>query len=88
MPKHGAINRYVHGSQKARWDGQLRTSTSTLTQLLNYDYDIDNTMQLFREIPFFGATEEADPSRAICCMGVGMKADRMRIVIIPVPSIY
>ena len=37
MPKHGSINLYVHGSQKARWDGQLRTSTSTLTQLLNYD---------------------------------------------------
>ena len=37
MPKHGAINLYVHGNQKARWDGQPRTSTSTLTQLLNYD---------------------------------------------------
>ena len=37
MPKHGAINLYVHGNQKARYDGQLRTATSTLTQLLNYD---------------------------------------------------
>ena len=36
MPKHGAINLYVHGNQKARLDGQPRTSTSTLTQLLNY----------------------------------------------------
>jgi len=37
MPKHGSINLYVHGNQKAREDGQPRTSTSTLTQLLNYD---------------------------------------------------
>ena len=36
MPKHGSIILYVHGNQKARWDGQLRTATSTLTQLLNY----------------------------------------------------
>ena len=36
MPKHGSINLYVHGNQKARWDGQPRTATSTLTQLLNY----------------------------------------------------
>ena len=36
MPKHGSINLYVHGNQKAREDGQPRTSTSTLTQLLNY----------------------------------------------------
>ena len=36
MPKHGSINLYVHGNQKVRWDGQPRTSTSTLTQLLNY----------------------------------------------------
>ena len=36
MPKHGSINLYVHGSQKARYDGQPRTATSTLTQLLNY----------------------------------------------------
>ena len=28
---------YVHGNQKARWDGQPRTATSTLTQLLDYD---------------------------------------------------
>ena len=38
MPKHGSINLYVHGNQKARLDGQPRTSTSTLTQLLDYDY--------------------------------------------------
>ena len=37
MPKHGSINLYVHGNQKARYDGQPRTSTSTLTQLLNYE---------------------------------------------------
>ena len=37
MPKHGAINLYVHGNQKVRLDGQPRTSTSTLTQLLNYE---------------------------------------------------
>ena len=37
VPKHGSINLYVHGNQKARYDGQPRTSTSTLTQLLNYD---------------------------------------------------
>ena len=37
MPKHGSIILYVHGNQKARYDGQLRTSTSTLTQLLNLD---------------------------------------------------
>ena len=36
MPKHGSVNLYVHGNQKARWDGQLRTATSTLAQLLNY----------------------------------------------------
>ena len=36
MPKHGSIILYVHGNQKARLDGQPRTSTSTLTQLLNY----------------------------------------------------
>ena len=37
MPKHGSIILYVHGNQKARLDGQPRTATSTLTQLLNYD---------------------------------------------------
>ena len=37
MPKHGSIILYVHGNQKARQDGQPRTSTSTLTQLLNYE---------------------------------------------------
>jgi len=38
MPKHGAINLYVHGNQKAHKDGQPRTSTSTLTQLLTYEW--------------------------------------------------
>ena len=36
MPKHGSIILYVHRNQKARSDGQLRTATSTLTQLLIY----------------------------------------------------
>ena len=31
MPKHGSINLYAHGSQKARYDGQPRMATSTLT---------------------------------------------------------
>ena len=39
MPKHGSINLYVLGNQKARYDGQPRTSTSTLTQLMNYERD-------------------------------------------------
>ena len=39
MPKHGSIILYVHGNQKARYDGQPRTSTSTLTQLRNYNND-------------------------------------------------
>ena len=37
MPKHGSLWLYVHGNQKARLDGQPRTATSTLTQLLNYE---------------------------------------------------
>ena len=37
MPKHGSIILYVHGNQKSRQYGQPRMSTSTLTQLLNYD---------------------------------------------------
>ena len=37
MPKQGSIILYVHGNQKVRYDGQPRTSTSTLTQLLNYE---------------------------------------------------
>ena len=36
MPKHGSINLYIHGNQKAREDGQPRMFTSTLTQLLNW----------------------------------------------------
>ena len=34
--EQGSIVLYVHGNQKARQDGQPRTATSTLTQLLNY----------------------------------------------------
>ena len=37
MPKHGSIILYIQGNQKARYDGQPRTATSTLTQLLNYE---------------------------------------------------
>ena len=37
MCEQGSIVLYVHGNQKARQDGQPRTATSTLTQLLNYD---------------------------------------------------
>ena len=40
MPKHGSIILYIHGNQKARYDGQPRTATSTLTQLLNYDIKV------------------------------------------------
>ena len=36
MRELGSIILYVHGSQKARLDGQPRTATSTLTQFLNY----------------------------------------------------
>ena len=51
MPKHGSINLYVHGNQKARYDGQPSTSTSTLTQLLNYDFLIlFFTSKLFYEL--------------------------------------
>ena len=51
-PKHGSIILYVHGNQKApSYDGQLRTSTSTLTQLLNYDQaGSDETEMPFKEI--------------------------------------
>ena len=35
MREHGSIVPDVHGNQKARLDGQPRTATSTLTQLLN-----------------------------------------------------
>ena len=40
MPKPARFNKslYVHENQKARYDGQPRTSTSTLTQLLNYGH--------------------------------------------------
>ena len=50
MPKHGSINLYVHGNQKARYDGQPRTSTSTLTQLLNY-VSPDNVTSLYIQTP-------------------------------------
>ena len=40
VPKHGSIILYVHGNQKARWDGQPSTATSTLTQLLNYEEEV------------------------------------------------
>ena len=40
MPKHGSVNLYVHGNQKARYDGQPRMSTSTLTQLLSTSFII------------------------------------------------
>ena len=36
MHEHGSIVLYVHGNHEARQDGQPRTDTSTLTQLLNY----------------------------------------------------
>ena len=35
MPKHGSIILYVHGNQRL-----VRTATSTLTQLLNYDRNL------------------------------------------------
>ena len=38
MREHGSVLLYVHGSHEARQDGQPGTATSTLTQLLNYDY--------------------------------------------------
>ena len=38
MLKHGSILLYVHGNHKVHDDGQPRTATSTLTQLLNYDH--------------------------------------------------
>ena len=40
MPKHGSIILYVNGNQKARKNGQPKTATSTLTQLLNYDMEV------------------------------------------------
>ena len=51
MPKHGSIILYVHGNQKARFDGQLRTATSTLTQLLNYDR-VGGQLRGDKECPF------------------------------------
>ena len=37
MREHGSVLLFVHGNHKARWDGEPRTATSTLTQLLNYE---------------------------------------------------
>ena len=37
MHEHGSVLLFVHGNHKARWDGEPRTATSTLTQLLNYE---------------------------------------------------
>ena len=42
MPKYGSIILYVHGNKKARYDGQPRTATSTLTQLLDYEQPDDD----------------------------------------------
>ena len=50
MPKHGSINLYVHGNQKARKDGQPRTATSTLTQLLNYARHFSKTVRSIRPV--------------------------------------
>ena len=33
MREHGSISLYVHGNPKARYNGEPRTATSTLTQL-------------------------------------------------------
>ena len=51
MPKHGSVNLYVHGIQKARQDGQPRTSTSTFTQLLNYGTDMNDNMEFIVSVP-------------------------------------
>ena len=48
MPKHGSINLYVHGNQKARKDGQPRTATSTLTQLLSCNDSVHKSQPLKR----------------------------------------
>ena len=37
MREHGSVLFYVHRNRKVRKDGQPRTATSTLTQLLNYE---------------------------------------------------
>ena len=44
MHEHGSIVLYVHGNHEARQDGQPRTDTSTLTQLLNYVVVHDEVM--------------------------------------------
>ena len=45
MPKHSSIQLYLHGNQKARYDGQPRTATSTLTQLLNYEAVLEKKVE-------------------------------------------
>ena len=47
MSKHGSIILYVHG--------QLRTATSTLTQLLNYG--VGGQLRGDKECPFSGVTK-------------------------------
>ena len=42
--EHGSVLLYAHGNRKARSDGQPRTATSTLTQLLNYGTDAHSLM--------------------------------------------
>ena len=50
MPKHGSVTVYVHGNQKARYDGQSRTAIvdSLSTQLLNYDDDDELMLNVLR----------------------------------------
>ena len=36
MHEHGSVLLYVYGNHEACQDGQSKTATSTLTQLLNY----------------------------------------------------
>ena len=51
MPKHGSVTVYVHGNQKARYDGQSRTATVdslSLSQVLNYDDDDELMLNVLR----------------------------------------
>ena len=65
MPKHGSINLYVHGNQKARQDGQPRTSTSTLTQLLNYEGTLPAQRTGFNTLDNWGHKTPTRPKRKI-----------------------
>ena len=38
MHEHGSMLLYVHGNHEARYDGEPRTATSSLTQFLNYGW--------------------------------------------------